>query len=102
MAIEAVNIARKYSVPVIILTDQGIATRIEAFIEPNLEKVCQDISPNFTPVAEHKPYDLSAADGITTHLAPAHASTAANIPSSPALNMMNSAIRPARRNCTCK
>src|SRR3984957_282468 len=30
-AIEAVNIARKYSVPVIILTDQAIATRIEAF-----------------------------------------------------------------------
>ncbi|PYK02937.1 MAG: 2-oxoacid:acceptor oxidoreductase subunit alpha, partial [Verrucomicrobia bacterium] len=35
-AIEAVNIARKYSVPVIILTDQGIATRIEAFEEPTL------------------------------------------------------------------
>src|SRR6201996_4627386 len=69
-AIEAVNIARKYSVPVIILTDQGIATRIEAFIEPNLEKVCQDISPNLTPVADHKPYDLSAAEGITHHLAP--------------------------------
>jgi 2-oxoglutarate ferredoxin oxidoreductase subunit alpha len=69
-AIEAVNIARKYSVPVIILTDQGIATRIEAFTEPNLEKVCQDISPNLTPVADHKPYDLSAANGITTHLAP--------------------------------
>ncbi len=33
-AIEAVNIARKYSVPVIILTDQAIATRIEAFEEP--------------------------------------------------------------------
>jgi 2-oxoglutarate ferredoxin oxidoreductase subunit alpha len=29
--IEAVNIARKYSVPVILLTDQAIATRIEAF-----------------------------------------------------------------------
>jgi 2-oxoglutarate ferredoxin oxidoreductase subunit alpha len=70
MAIEAVNIARKYSVPVIILTDQGIATRIEAFPEPNLEKVCQDISPSFTPVAEHKPYDLSAPDGITNHLPP--------------------------------
>jgi 2-oxoglutarate ferredoxin oxidoreductase subunit alpha len=69
-AIEAVNIARKYSVPVIILTDQGIATRIEAFTEPNLEKVCQDISPNLAPVADHKPYDLSAADGITRHLAP--------------------------------
>jgi 2-oxoglutarate/2-oxoacid ferredoxin oxidoreductase subunit alpha len=70
MAIEAVNIARKYSVPVIILTDQGIATRIEAFVEPDLEKVCQDISPDFTPVADHKPYDLSKPDGITTHLPP--------------------------------
>src|SRR6266705_452126 len=70
MAIEAVNIARKYSVPVIILTDQGIATRIEAFVEPNLEKVCQDISPDFKAVADHKPYDLSKADGITTHLPP--------------------------------
>jgi 2-oxoglutarate ferredoxin oxidoreductase subunit alpha len=69
-AIEAVNIARKYSTPVIILTDQGIATRIEAFEEPNLEKVCQDISPNFTTVADHKPYDLSKPDGITQHLAP--------------------------------
>ncbi len=70
MAIEAVNIARKYSVPVIFLTDQGIATRIEAFIEPNLEKVCQDISPNFTPIADHKPYDLAKADGVTTHVPP--------------------------------
>jgi 2-oxoglutarate ferredoxin oxidoreductase subunit alpha len=69
-AIEAVNIARKYSTPVIILTDQGIATRIEAFEEPNLEKVCQDISPDFTPVTDHKPYDLSKPDGITQHLAP--------------------------------
>src|SRR6266511_1411954 len=69
-AIEAVNIARNYSVPVIILTDQGIATRIEAFAEPNLEKVCQDISPDLTPVADHKPYDLSAPWGVTHHLAP--------------------------------
>jgi 2-oxoglutarate ferredoxin oxidoreductase subunit alpha len=69
-AIEAVNIARKYSTPVFILTDQGIATRIEAFNEPNLEKVCQDISPDFTPVADHKPYDLSAPEGVTRHVAP--------------------------------
>ena len=69
-AIEAVNIARKYSVPVIVLTDQGIATRIEAFGEPDLEKVCQDISADLSPVADHKPYDLSAPDGITHHLAP--------------------------------
>ena len=70
MAIEAVNIARKYSVPVIMLTDQAIATRIEAFTEPNLEKVCQDISPDLTPVADHKPYDLSVTDGLTQHVAP--------------------------------
>lgn len=69
-AIEAVNIAKKYSVPVILLTDQGIATRIEAFTEPNLEKVCQDISPDFKPIADHKPYDLSAKDGITQHVPP--------------------------------
>ena len=70
MAMEAVNIARQYSVPVIILTDQGIATRIEAFVEPDLEKICQDISPDLTPVADHKPYDLSAPEGVTHHVAP--------------------------------
>ena len=70
MAIEAVNIARKYSVPVIILTDQGIATRIEAFVQPNLEKVCQDISPDFTPIADHKPYDLSTPNGVSLHVPP--------------------------------
>jgi 2-oxoglutarate ferredoxin oxidoreductase subunit alpha len=69
-AIEAVNIARKYSTPVIILSDQGIATRIEAFPEPNLQELCQDLTPDLTPVADHKPYDLSAPDGITRHLAP--------------------------------
>jgi 2-oxoglutarate ferredoxin oxidoreductase subunit alpha len=70
MAIEAVNIARKYSVPVMFLTDQGIATRIEAFVQPDLEKVCQDITPDFTPVASHKPYDLSPPNGVTQHVKP--------------------------------
>ncbi len=70
MAIEAVNIAKKYSVPVILLTDQGIATRIEAFVQPNLEKVCQDISPDFTPIADHKPYDLSTPNGVSLHVPP--------------------------------
>jgi 2-oxoglutarate ferredoxin oxidoreductase subunit alpha len=69
-AIEAVNIARKYSTPVFLLSDQGIATRIEAFRMPDLQKVCQEIGPDLTPVADHKPYDLSAPDGITRHLAP--------------------------------
>lgn len=69
-AIEAVNIARKYSVPVILLTDQAIATRIEAFEQPDLQKVMQDISPDLTPVADHKPYDLGTADGVTRHIVP--------------------------------
>ena len=69
-AIEAVNIARKYSVPVLILSDQAISTRIEAFTEPDFKNVVQDISPKFDAVKEHKPYDLSAADGITQHIPP--------------------------------
>lgn len=69
-AIEAVNIARKYSVPVFILSDQAIATRIEAFPEPNLKELMQDISPDMAPVTDHKPYDLSAEGGITRHIVP--------------------------------
>jgi 2-oxoglutarate/2-oxoacid ferredoxin oxidoreductase subunit alpha len=69
-AIEAVNIARKYNVPVFILSDQAIATRIEAFTQPNLEKFCQDITPDFTPVADYKPYDLSSPDGVTPRVVP--------------------------------
>ena len=69
-AIDAVNIARKYNVPVFILSDQAIATRIEAFTEPKMEKVCQDISPDFTPVADYKPYDLSSPDGVTPRVVP--------------------------------
>jgi 2-oxoglutarate ferredoxin oxidoreductase subunit alpha len=64
-AIEAVNIARKYNVPVLILSDQAIATRIEAFVEPNLEKLCQDISPDLSTVAEYIPYDLDTVTGVT-------------------------------------
>jgi len=69
-AIEAVNIARKYNVPVFVLSDQAIATRIEAFTEPKLEKVCQDISPDLTPVADYKPYDLSSPNGVTPRVVP--------------------------------
>ena len=44
-AMEAVDIARRYSVPVMLLSDQAIATRIEAFDEPKLEEICQDLTP---------------------------------------------------------
>src|SRR2546430_23988 len=70
VAIEAVNISRKYNVPVFILSDQAIATRIEAFPEPKLEQVCQDISPDLTPVADYKPYDLTVADSVAPRVVP--------------------------------
>jgi 2-oxoglutarate ferredoxin oxidoreductase subunit alpha len=69
-AIEAVNIARKYNVPVFLLSDQAIATRIEAFCEPDLAKFCQDISPDLAPVPDYKPYDLSAPNGVTPRVVP--------------------------------
>ncbi|HZO85505.1 MAG TPA: 2-oxoacid:acceptor oxidoreductase subunit alpha, partial [Verrucomicrobiae bacterium] len=69
-AIEAVNIARKYNIPVLILSDQSIATRIEAFREPDLEKLCQDLSPDLTPIPDQKPYDLSVVDGVTPRAVP--------------------------------
>ena len=75
MAIEAVNIARKYSVPVIFLTDQGIATRIEALIEPNLEKDLLSGHLAGLYPGEHdrcyKPYGFGMPrDGISLHVAP--------------------------------
>jgi 2-oxoglutarate ferredoxin oxidoreductase subunit alpha len=69
-AIEAVNIATKYNVPVFILSDQAIATRIEAFPEPDLKKLCQDITPDLSPVQDYKPYDLSAANGYVKRIVP--------------------------------
>jgi len=69
-AIEAVNLARQYNVPVVVLSDQALATRIEAFDEPDLERLCQDLPIDLTPVPEHKPYDLTAEDGVARHRAP--------------------------------
>jgi 2-oxoglutarate ferredoxin oxidoreductase subunit alpha len=69
-AIEAVNIATKYNTPVFILSDQAIATRIEAFPEPDLKNVCQDITPDLSPVADYKPYDLSAPNGAVKRVVP--------------------------------
>jgi 2-oxoglutarate ferredoxin oxidoreductase subunit alpha len=41
------------------LSDQSIATRIEAFEEPNLQKCCQDLTPDFSPLAEYTPYPVN-------------------------------------------
>jgi 2-oxoglutarate ferredoxin oxidoreductase subunit alpha len=67
IAIEATRIARKYSTPVFILSDTSLATRIEAFDEPDLAKLMVDPKPDLTPRQTHKPYPI---DQITQHVAP--------------------------------
>src|SRR5436305_2030396 len=67
IAIEAARIARKYSTPVFILSDTSLATRIEAFDEPDLPKLMIDPKPDLTPRDTFKPYPL---DQITQHVAP--------------------------------
>ncbi len=68
IALEAARIARKYSTPVFVLSDTSLATRIEAFDEPDLPKLMIDPKPDLTPrPAGYKPYDLSR---ITQHVPP--------------------------------
>src|SRR5256714_1236405 len=67
IAIEAARIARKYSTPVFILSDTSLATRIEAFDEPDLSKLMVDPKPDLTPRQTFKPYPV---DAITQHIPP--------------------------------
>ncbi len=67
IAIEAARIARKYSTPVFILSDGSLATRIEAFDEPDLPALMQNAKLDLTPREGFKPYDL---ERITQHVAP--------------------------------
>ena len=67
IAIEAARIARKYSTPVFILSDTSLATRIEAFDEPDLAKLMIDPKPDLAPRQTHVPYPL---DQITQHVPP--------------------------------
>ncbi|MEO5754114.1 MAG: 2-oxoacid:acceptor oxidoreductase subunit alpha [Chthoniobacterales bacterium] len=67
IAIEAARIAREYSTPVFILSDTSLATRIEAFDEPDLAKLMLDPKPDLSPRQTFKPYPL---DAITQHAAP--------------------------------
>jgi 2-oxoglutarate ferredoxin oxidoreductase subunit alpha len=65
ITMEAVRIARDYSTPVIILTDQALSSRIEAFDEPDLPKIMVDpkVDRSDRP-ADYKPYPL---DRLTKH-----------------------------------
>ena len=65
IALEAARIAREYSTPVFVLTDMGLASRIEAFDEPDFAKVMVTAKPDLSDRgADFKPYPL---DKITRH-----------------------------------
>ena len=65
IALEAARIAREYSTPVLILTDMGLASRIEAFDEPDLAKLMVEPKADLSDRgADFKPYPL---DKITRH-----------------------------------
>lgn len=68
IALEAARIARNYSTPVFILSDGSLATRIEAFDEPDLKSLIQDPKPDLSPrTNSYKPYPL---DQVTRHAPP--------------------------------
>lgn len=57
IALEAARIAKEFSTPVIVLTDQAIATRIEAFEEPDLKAIVKEPVLDLTPApVDYKPY----------------------------------------------
>jgi len=67
-ALEATKIAREYSVPVFVLSDMSMASRIEAFDEPDLDSLITEpeLATENRP-ADFKPYDLNR---ITRHAPP--------------------------------
>lgn len=68
IALEAGRLAREYSCPVIILSDQALSSRIEAFTEPDLDKLWVEPSLDLSDRgADFKPYTL---DGVTRHAPP--------------------------------
>jgi len=78
VAYEACQIARKYSTPVVILSDQAIGTRIEAFTEPDLEKYWTEPELDLSERDEaFKPYPL---DALTHHAAPGSRSVSGKYP----------------------
>lgn len=78
IAVEACQLAKKYSCPVIILTDQALATRIEAFGMPDLENIVVDpVLDQDTRDETFKPYPL---DGRTKHAPPGTKMTGGKFP----------------------
>ncbi len=70
VTLEAAKLAREYSCPVIVLTDQALGTRFETWEMPDIGTLARDLPPDFTPRGpNYKPYE-NAADGIAHHAPP--------------------------------
>ena len=97
IAIEAARIARKYSTPVFILSDTSLATRIEAFDEPDLPKLMQDPKPDLS-----RDRHSSRIRSIKSHSTPRPAPVFSmeNIRSWPASSTTRWVTPPAARSCT--
>ncbi len=68
--VEAVKLAKQYSCPVIVLSDQALATRVEAWAMPDLPALMSDLTPDLKPVGpDFKPYRVTE-DGIARHAPP--------------------------------
>ncbi len=68
--IEAVNLARQYNVPVIVLSDQALATRVEAWPMPDFAKLVQELPLDLSPRGpDFRPY-ADTPDGIAQHAPP--------------------------------
>lgn len=67
LMVEAARIARRFSVPVILLSDQALATRLEAFPYPHLEEIVDEPVLDLAPRESHRPYPL---DAPTQHVPP--------------------------------
>ena len=77
-AVEACRIAKEFSTPVLILSDQAIATRLEAFSEPDLSKHWNEPTLDLSERdSDFKPYPL---DKITKHAAPGSPTAEAKYP----------------------
>ncbi len=68
IALEAGRLARKYSCPVIILSDQALSSRIEAFHEPDLDK--HWVEPGLDLSARSEDYRAYPLDKTTRHAPP--------------------------------
>ena len=101
-AIEAARIARKYSTPVFILSDSSLATRIQAFDEPDLKSLMmQDPKPDLSVRAPRKGSSRIRWMASPSMPLPARRCSMANTPWSPAWSTTNWATPPAARSSTC-